>query len=74
MIDEGFANLDRKYSLMLKEEYENLAKESLVIIVEHILENIEKGEIIDFNKLENNYVTEEYFYAERKVNKKTRLY
>lgn len=70
MIDEGFANLDRKYSLMLKEEYENLAKESLVIIVEHILENIEKGEIIDFNKLENNYVTEDYSYAERKVNKK----
>ncbi len=69
MIDEGFANLDRKYSLMLKEEYENLSNESLVIIVEHILENIEKGEIIDFNKLENNYVTEEYSYVERKFNK-----
>ena len=69
MVDEGFANLDRKYSLMLKEEYENLAKESLVIIVEHILENIGNGEIIDFNKLENNYDKEEYSYEERKINK-----
>ena len=54
LIDEGFSNLDRKYSNLLTEEYEKLSKTSLVIMVEHILENIKSGNIIDFNNLESN--------------------